>query len=87
MTNKFSDYIDKEIPDIKVDERKKVEDMVNEYSRYSESELLSKFNDMASKKKKDGTWDKDMSRYTEMLAPYLTDEQKEKMNSILNNVK
>ena len=96
MENKFSDYINnnnisEEIFD-SVDNTnnnyvQSTEELINKYSQYSAEELTGEFLKMAEEKRSKGTLDSDLLRYKNVLEPYLTAEQKNRMNDLFNKVK
>lgn len=99
MNNKFSDYIESDIPNQVNDEKIKTnsyntydntestEKLIDKYSKYSTDELMNEFIKLTEEKKRNGTLNSDIERYNSILDPYLTEEQKSKMNDLFNKVK
>lgn len=69
------------------DNRKNIENLVNKYSNYSSDELMKEFLKITENKRINGTLNEDLDRMQSTLAPFLNDEQKNKMNDIINKVK
>lgn len=102
MKNKFSEFINSNVENVNessfnntynstnVNSSKisqSTEELINKYSKYSTEELTSEFLKMAEEKRNNGTLDSDLLRYSTILEPYLTNEQKSKMNDLFNKVK
>jgi|GEM_PF-4172974 len=65
-----------------------IEDTVKKYSEKSESELYSELFSLAEKGKKDGTFNENsIKEFEQTLAPVLNDEQKAKLEQILNSLR
>lgn len=59
--------------------------MFEKYKDKSESELMAELMKEASRGKRDGTFDAGKIRsFQESVAPYLTDEQREKMKNLIS---
>lgn len=102
MGNKFSDFLNTEINDNnKINEKiseknfennsnidtKNVEDLINKYSTYSEKELMQELIKLSNEKKQNGTLNQDLNNFSNVLSPYLNEEQKSKMNDLFNKIK
>ena len=102
MGNKFSDFLNTEINDNnKINEKisekkfennsnidtKNVEDLINKYSTYSEKELMQELIKLSNEKKQNGTLNQDLNNFSNVLRPYLNEEQKSKMNDLFNKIK
>lgn len=103
MINKFSEYIDSNLEDQfdnnKNAKEEKINkesidnldqstaDLIDKYSKYSTEDLMNEFIKLTTEKKNSGTLNTDLERYSNILSPYLTDEQKSRMNDLFNKVK
>lgn len=102
MGNKFSDFLNTKINDNnKINEKisekkfennsnidtKNVEDLINKYSSYSEKELMQELIKLSNEKKQNGTLNQDLNNFSNVLSPYLNEEQKSKMNDLFNKIK
>lgn len=66
---------------------KKLEDMIENYSKYSHDELMNEFLKMTMKKKKQGELSsEELNSIKSTIMPYLTDEQKLNMEKLLKMV-
>lgn len=66
---------------------KKAEDLINKYSTYSEDRLMQEFIKLSQEKIKDGTFNRDISNVYDAISPYLNEEQKKRMNDLINRIK
>lgn len=103
MINKFSEYINsnfenqfednKNIKEEKISKEsienldQSTADLIDKYSKYSTEDLMDEFIKLTAEKKNSGTLNADLERYSNILSPYLTDEQKSRMNDLFNKVK
>ena len=72
----------------KIDNTEKLESKIQKYSNLSESELLSEFLNLTMKKKREGTLgDEELENLKATLTPYLDDNQKKNLQSIIDMVK
>lgn len=96
---KFSDYrknnfdninkkeIEEQLHKSNID-KEQVEKMMNSYSSYSQEELLEEFFKLSEQKKKDGSLsDSDINNIKNTLTPYLSEEQQQNLNKIINLVR
>ena len=64
------------------------EEKIKEYSGKSESELYAELISLASKGKEDGTLnEKSINDFQEKISPVLNEEQREKLQEILNKLR
>lgn len=86
---KFSEYIEVNSNNIdKSDAKQTVENMLNKYGSYSEDELWSEFVNQTNEKQKSGELSGEkLDKIANTLTPYLNEEQKERLKSILKMVK
>lgn len=69
-------------------ETNKINTLYNEYKGMSEDELINELYKYVAKQKQDGTFDYDsLTKMLNQLTPFLTSEQQNKMNYILNSLK
>lgn len=69
-------------------EKKKIEEMIASFSSLSKEELLDEFFKLSREKQKDGSLnDGEISKVKNTLSPYLTEEQKENLDKIINLVR
>lgn len=67
---------------------KKVEDMYNKYKGKSEDELISELYKNIEKQKKDGTFNyENIENMAKKLSPFLNQNQRKKMQELLENIK
>ena len=68
-------------------ENKNAEEMIKEYSRMSDDELMRELMFLTEKQKNDGTFDiKSVLEGVKALEPMLNDEQKAKLSTILERL-
>lgn len=88
---KFSEFVNEDISKKVKKEEKQKEDiskLIDKYSTYNESDLMQEFLKESIKKKENGELDNDnLLRVKNILTPYLNEDQKEKLNNLLNMVK
>lgn len=102
MGNKFSEFLNTDINyDNKNDindninyketnnnlDTKTAEELINKYSTYSKEELMQELKKITDEKKKNGTLNDDLNRFSSVLTPYLNEEQKSRMNDLFNKIK
>lgn len=85
---KFSEFVENE-DNIKIDNKEQeISDLIEKYSAYSEAELMDEFVQESARKRQNGELDdKKVQQIENILSPYLSSEQKEKLASLLNSVK
>ncbi len=85
---KFSDYNHESDSQNKEKNEKKYEEMISEYSKLNSNELMQEFLKLTmNQKSKGGLKDTELEGIKNTLYPYLNDEQKSSLNSIINMVK
>ena len=89
--NKFSEFI-KDEKNATVENSTQLDDnisaLIEKYSKLSNDELMSEFIKEGEKKKQNGELDDNhITKIKSILAPYLSQEQSEKLNNLLNKVK
>lgn len=86
---KFSEYIEVNSNNLdKSNAKQTVEDMLHKYGSYSENELWAEFVNQTNEKQKSGELSGEkLDKIADTIKPYLSDEQKEKLNAILKMVK
>ena len=91
--SKFSDFV-KEDKNKDIDSSKdqsttdNIEEIINKYSGYSETDLMKEFVKESERKKQSGDFtDEKINSIKNILSPYLDETQKEKLNELLNMVK
>jgi len=88
--NKFSDFV--RTDPIKTqpteNDKNKVENYMNRYSNLSQDELMKEFLRVSQEKKKNGGFSSsEINNIKETLAPFLSEEQKQNLNNLINMVK
>lgn len=74
--------------DLKNKYEQKIKEDYMKYSTYSEDELTNLLFKEVQRQKQQGTFDFErLKNAVEMLMPYITPEQKQKINNILSNIK
>jgi len=89
--SKFSDFVKdenniKKNKDTVKEDKKDIEELIHKYSEYSESELFNEFKKESEKRKSEFSDDK-LNSIKSVLDPYLNENQKQKLNDLLNMVK
>ena len=91
--SKFSDFIKEDVgysnePNTTQLHNDNIEQLIDKYSNYSESELMSEFLKESEKRKENGEFtDEKLNGIKSILSPYLDESQKQKLNDLLNMVK
>lgn len=93
MSN-FSDFIKENKDDVNTNtkiekqDNKKIEDMIDKYSKYSNDKLLSEFMKLTLEKKKNGTLTEgELNKLKSTLEPFLNLEQQSMLHKIIQMVK
>ncbi len=67
------------------DPEKLAKEAMAKYGSLNEDELVAKLTESVEKSKKDGTFNpEELIRFASMMAPYLSDSQRERMNNLIN---
>ena len=88
--SKFSDYINNsDMKENATDKNKSdYQDMIDKYSKLSSNELMQEFIKLTAKEKSVGNLsDKKLNGIKDKLKPYLSSEQANSLDSIINMVK
>lgn len=89
--SKFSEFIkdDKMGGEVKKEVREEdLNKIIDKYSTYSQDDLMKEFLQETERKKENGELDEDqLMRVKNILTPYLTHEQIERLNQLINMVK
>ena len=95
--SKFSEFLNKNgdsenvCKKEEVVNREKLEDLIDKYSTYSQTDLISEFMKLTNEKKKKGELNEsEMNSLKQTISPFLNDEQKnnlDKIMNVINNVK
>ena len=90
--SKFSDFVkDENNGKERVENQPNTEDiskLIDKYSTYSQADLMDEFLKESERKKQNGELsDDDVIKLKTTLAPLLNDEQKSRLNDLLNMVK
>lgn len=65
-----------------------LKEKIEEYKSLSQEELMQKLIDETNKKKQDGTFDyENIKKMTDSFAPYLDDNQKQMLQSLMSKIK
>jgi len=84
-TTKNFDNIDKNFSER---DKKGYEDMINQYSGYSQEELMKELLKVSNEEKQKGNVDNNFfEKVSDTLSPYLSDEQKQNMKDIINKIR
>ena len=68
-------------------DKKSFSDLIGQLSGKSENELMRELSDLTSIKKAEGTFDIDsIQQSAKRIAPMLNDEQRRRLNEIINNL-
>ena len=90
--NKFSDFTKNNQFSNRVDmeenNKEKVESYMNKYINLSQQDLMKEFMKLTNQRKANGEFNQaEIDKIQETLNPYLTEEQKHNLESIINMVK
>lgn len=90
--NKFSDFTKNNQFSNRVDmeenNKEKVESYMNKYINLSQQDLMKEFMKLTNQRKANGEFNQaEIDKIKETLNPYLTEEQKHNLESIINMVK
>ena len=90
--NKFSDFTKNNQfsnrVDIEENNKEKVESYMNKYINLSQQDLMKEFMKLTNQRKANGEFNQaEIDKIKETLNPYLTEEQKHNLESIINMVK
>lgn len=90
--NKFSDFAKNNQFSNRVDmeenNKEKVESYMNKYINLSQQDLMKEFMKLTNQRKANGEFNQaEIDKIKETLNPYLTEEQKHNLESIINMVK
>lgn len=88
ILGKFSDYNFESTPTGESCKEKEYQDMISKYSKLNSNELMEEFLKLTmNQKSKGGLSDSELDGIKNTLYPYLNNEQKAKLESIINMVK
>lgn len=90
--NKFSDFTKnnqfENTSKPEIEKEKVVEGYMNKYKNFSQQDLLNEFVKLTNQKKANGEFNQaEIDRIKETLNPYLTNEQKQNLENLINMVK
>lgn len=90
--NKFSDFTKnnqfENTSKLETEKEKVVEGYMNKYKNFSQQDLLNEFVKLTNQKKANGEFNQaEIDRIKETLNPYLTNEQKQNLENLINMVK
>lgn len=96
MGNRFSNFKEREwveeikekVKEIPKEEKENITNMYDKYSQFSSDELLSEFIKTSKQRRADGTLnDSELARMKETLLPFLSEEQKGRLNQLLDLIR
>lgn len=91
MANKFSDYTKNYSQQNKCEEKsskESIEELYNRYSKYDNQSLLDEFLKLSIERKRKGELtDEYFQNLKNTLSPYLTDEQKDYYDNLVDKIK
>lgn len=102
MSNKFSDYTNKNLDEFVEQNKQKLDSfkqnyaqqtndintMINRYSQMNQNEIFNEFLKVADEKKRNGTLTLEyINNIRSALFPYLTEEQKQTFNNLVNYIR
>lgn len=86
--NNFTNEEENALNDLKDKYGSQIEDLIGKFQNMNEAELITEVFKIINEKKRNGTFDpNEIDKLAEMIKPLLSEEQKKKMEQLINLIK